>query len=67
MLPDERKKRWATVRFGLGLAQMSGALLSLSLLLQTGLNEVSMTAVVLTTSCTAVSLMLFGGRPRGHL
>ncbi len=54
------KRAWAIVRLILGLVQMVGALVSLMLLLLTGMNAWSLTAVVLTSVCTTVSVLLFG-------
>jgi hypothetical protein len=51
---------WAVVRLILGLVQMVGALVSLRLLLLTGMNAWSLTAVVLTSMCTTVSVLFFG-------
>jgi hypothetical protein len=62
--PQARVKFWATVRFALGLTQMTGAVVSLYLLLQYGMNEVSLSAVVLTCLCTTVSVLLFGRRDK---
>ena len=48
------------MRLILGLAQMVGALVSLMLILLTGINAWSLTAVVLTSFYTTVSVLLFG-------
>jgi hypothetical protein len=53
---------WAVVRLLLGLAQMTGAAMSLCLLLATGINQWSMEAAVATCLCTATSKILFGRR-----
>ena len=58
--PARSKHAWVVVRLILGLAQMVGALVSLMLLLLTGMNAGSLTAVVLTSFCTTVSVLLFG-------
>jgi hypothetical protein len=55
-------KTWAVGRMVLGLAQMMGAVIAAYLLLQTGMNEWSLTAVVLTCGLTAISVRLFGRR-----
>jgi hypothetical protein len=59
-----REKRWATLRFVLGIAQMSGAVLSAVLLLREGMSAASLGAVVATSACTTLSVLLFGGRNR---
>lgn len=56
--PDHR----AAVRFALGMLQMAGAVVSLLLLGVVGVTPLSLAAVVLTGLCTAVSVLLFGGR-----
>jgi len=55
-------RQWAVFRLVPGFMQMAGATASLALLLSSGLNEVSLTAAVLTGLMTAVSALLFGGR-----
>lgn len=55
---------WAVIRLCLGIAQMFGAAVAVTLLARTGLNAGSATAAALTTLCTLVSLALFGGRRR---
>jgi hypothetical protein len=57
-----REVRWAIVRLVLGQAQMIGAVVSAYLLISTGMNEVSLGAVVVTCLCTTVSVLLFGRR-----
>ena len=59
-----KERAWAAVRLVLGLAQMAGALVSAYLLFQTGMNPLSLGAVMFTCLCTTVSVVLFGGRPR---
>jgi hypothetical protein len=60
--PTSRERLWAVVRITLGQFQMAGAVVSAYLLLRTGLNELSLGAVVFTCLCTTVSVLLFGGR-----
>ena len=60
--PSRPETRWAIVRLFLGQAQMIGAVMSFILLIQLGINEWSLGAVVLTCLCTTVSVLLFGGR-----
>lgn len=55
-------RQWAVIRLALGFLQIAGATASLTLLLSTGLNEVSLMAVVATGLMTTVSVLLFGGR-----
>jgi hypothetical protein len=55
-----RKRVWAIVQFILGLAQMAGAVVSLIFLMLTGINAWSLAAVMLTSICTTVSVLLFG-------
>ena len=57
---------WTVVRVILGLAQMAGALISVTLLLRTGMTTRSLAAVVLTSLCTTVSVLLFGNRRRAR-
>lgn len=67
--PDSQRmkeRRWATVRLALGVTQMVGATVALVLLVQSGVSRASLTAVVLASSATALSVMLFGrDKPRG--
>jgi hypothetical protein len=55
-----KQRAWAVVRVILGLLQMMGAVVSAYLLLQTGVNPLSLAAVVLTCFFTSVSVLLFG-------
>ena len=57
--------RWTKGRFLLGIVQMLGALVSLFLLVKTGVSTLALTAVVLTCVCTTVSVLLFGSHRRG--
>jgi hypothetical protein len=49
-------------RLALGLAQMFGAVFSLVVLITTGVNQISLSATVLTCLFTIVSVLLFGKR-----
>ncbi len=60
--PTPSERRWAFVRIALGLLQMGGAVVSAYLLLATGLNDWSASAVAFTCACTTVSVLLFRGR-----
>ncbi|MGA1998472.1 MAG: hypothetical protein ABSG52_00645 [Terriglobales bacterium] len=48
------------LRFALGMLQMFGVVFSLVLILETGLNTVSLTASLLTCAATSLSVLLFG-------
>ena len=55
------------LRLTLGFVQMFGAGLSIAPLMKLGVSTLSMTAVVLTSLCTTVSVVLFGSRsPRAR-
>lgn len=62
--PTRQEGAWAAVRLVLGVGQMSGAVVSLYLLVQTGLGELSLGAVAATCLLTTVSVLLFGGQKR---
>jgi hypothetical protein len=62
----EHTRAWAVVRLVLGLAQRGGTVVSLILLICTGITTGSLTAVLLTSLCTTVSVLLFGGRRTGR-
>ena len=51
--------RWAIVRLVLGIAQMEGAVLSMVLLVATGLSRQTLTATIGTGLLTAVSRWVF--------
>ena len=57
-----RERRWAVVRFALGTAQVMGATGALVLLVQTGVNPLSIGAAVITCVLTTISVLLFGSR-----
>lgn len=57
LTPGQRKL--AYLRIGLGTVQVMGATVSLILLLRTGINDLSVGAVVLTGLVTVASLLLF--------
>ena len=61
---DARAKRRARLRVVLGMAQMFMAVLSLGLLLQSGVNAISLVAVAVTGLLTMISVLLFGSRHR---
>jgi hypothetical protein len=55
------------VRLLLGIGQMAGSVLAALLIIQTGINRVSLTATVATGALTTASVLLFGslGPSRG--
>jgi hypothetical protein len=61
-VPTQSERRWAWVRLVLGLAQMFGAVFSVTLLVRTGVTAVALIAVALTGVLTTVSVLLFGAR-----
>ena len=61
-----RERAWAVVRLALGLLQMMGAVVALYCLLETGVSELAVGAVVVTCVFTTTSILLFGGRKRGQ-
>lgn len=62
VLVVETERRWAWIRLLLGLAQMFGAVLSVTLLVLTGVTSAALTVVAVTGLLTTVSVVLFGGR-----
>jgi hypothetical protein len=61
-LEKRRQLPWALIRLTLGFFQISGAVASLLLLVETGLSTVSMASVVVTGLFTTFSVLLFGSR-----
>lgn len=59
---DRSARRWQHLRFALGMTQMGGAVVSLTLLSTGGVTIASLVAVVLTSVMTTVSVLLFGSR-----
>jgi hypothetical protein len=59
-MDDGVARRRALAQLALGCLQMFGASASLALVIQTGLNRWSLTAVGATTAVTLVSRSLFG-------
>ena len=59
---DARRFRRAHLRFALGMSQMAAAVVAVILLVQIGVTPLSLTAVVVTSTLSAVSVMVFGGR-----
>jgi arsenate reductase (thioredoxin) len=64
--PSDREQWWALIRFVLGCLQMLGAVISLLLLLHTGISTWTLRAVVITCVCTTVSVLLFGSHRQGR-
>jgi hypothetical protein len=60
------RKPMALARFVLGCLQMLGAVVSLFLLLQTGVSTLTLSVVVITCVCTTVSVLLFGSHRQGR-
>ena len=60
--PSHNVLLWAWIRLILGVAQMVGAVVSFILLVQTGVNELSLGFAVGTALCTTISVLLFGRR-----
>jgi arsenate reductase len=58
--------RWTKGRFLFGIIQMLGALVSLFLLVYTGVSTLALSAVVLTCVCTTLSVLIFGSYRRGR-
>ena len=56
--------RWGRVRFVLGMLQMELAVVAMVLLATVGVTPLSLAAVVLASSLTSLSVMLFGSRRR---
>ena len=50
------------LRFALGMLQMFGVVFTLVVIVETGLNKVSLAATVLTCGVTSLSVVLFGRR-----
>ena len=59
---DYRHGRWGRLRFFLGMAQMAGAVVAITLLVEVGVTALSLAAVALTCALTTISVLLFGGR-----
>lgn len=57
---------WSRLRFVLGMAQMAAAVVAVVLLFGLGVTAISLTAVVVASSLTSLSVMLFGSRRHGR-
>jgi hypothetical protein len=53
---------WHRLRFVFGMAQMAAAVVAVVLLFNVGVTAISLMAVVVASSLTSVSVMLFGSR-----
>jgi hypothetical protein len=53
---------WHRLRFVLGMAQMAAPVIAVVLLFGVGVTPISLTAVVVASSVTSISVMLFGSR-----
>lgn len=60
--PSPESAWWGRVRFVLGMAQMAAAVVAVVLLFGGGVTRISLTAVLVASSLTSVSVMLFGRR-----
>jgi hypothetical protein len=56
-----RKPGSAHLRFVLGMSQMAAAVVAVILLVQLGVTAASLIAVVVASTLSAVSVMMFGG------
>lgn len=56
--------RWGRIRFVLGMTQMAAAVVAVVFLFTEGVTAMSLTAVVIASSLTSVSVLLFGSRRR---
>jgi hypothetical protein len=61
-LDKRRQLSWPLIRLTLGFLQMMGAVASLLLLVETGVNTVSLASVIVTGLFTTLSVLLFGSR-----
>jgi len=55
-------RRWAVVRICLGTLQTSGAILTVGLLLSTGVGVLTTATAAITLTATVISLLLWGGK-----
>jgi hypothetical protein len=60
--PSPESAWWGRVRFVLGMAQMAASVVAVVLLFGVGVTAMSLTAVVVASSLTSLSVMLFGSR-----
>ena len=60
--PNPTLGQWEQLRFALGMVQMGGAVVVLTLLLNDGVTTVGLVAVVVTSMMTTISVLLFGSR-----
>jgi hypothetical protein len=60
--PANHEQMWAGVRMLLGFGQMMGAVTGAYFLVMTGLNELTLGAVLVTCTLTTISVLLFGRR-----
>lgn len=57
--------RWTRIRFVLGMTQMATSVVAVVLLVGVGVTALSLTAVVLASLLTSLSVILFGSRRDG--
>ena len=63
---DSSSRLLSRLRLVLGLLQMTGAAVAAALLYSVGVTALSLGAVVVTTSLTSLSVMLFGSQHSWH-
>jgi hypothetical protein len=56
------ERRWAIARILLGFLQMAGAAFSLALLVEAGVDKLSLISIAVTGLLTTISVLLFGSR-----
>jgi hypothetical protein len=56
------ERRWAWIRFSLGMMQMFGVVCSITLLVETGVSKAVFIIIVITGLLTTISILLFGAR-----
>jgi hypothetical protein len=59
---DANRRRWSQVRFALGMSQMAAAVVSFVLLFRTGVTRASLSAVVVASTLSMISVIVFGRR-----
>jgi hypothetical protein len=56
------ERGWKILRLGLGFGQMGAATVAATLLIRTGMSTTALLAVVVASTLTMVSVLLFGSR-----
>jgi hypothetical protein len=57
---DRKKSGMLRLRVLLGIFQMAGVICTITLLIQTGINPISLGSAIVTCSLTSVSVLVFG-------